>query len=341
MKHSILMAALCALPCTAAAADTIRWASPWAAMPTLIYETESLDREEKAGARELTRSADTTTIDIRRAGEGGFRQRWSSSSMSFDVLEGDRSMEAPMRTAMQIVAAAPIEVDLDGEGQYVRLHDLEALSARLRAAMGPVVHAGIDAQLATLDAPVQAKARAEALKQVDAMLDRMTAPPVVESMLGRVLQTYNGFVGLDVEPDQWYELETRLPNPLGGPVFPARLRVMVSVSDSDADDVFVEWTQRVDPEKGATALWAAAETLIGETIPADAREGLPKQVDFHDEGMFLFRRSTGVIEMFETTRTVTLADTHKVERQRMRLTNGDHAHEWAPEKARGKPDGGG
>lgn len=331
MKHSMLMAALFALPCTAGAAETVRWPSPWSAMPTLVYETESLDREDKAGVREATRSADTTTIDISQAREDGFRQRWASSAMSFDVLEGDRSMEAPMRTAMQAVAATPLEVELDAAGQYLRLHDVQAVSARFREAMGPVVHAGIDAQLATLDEPVQAQARTEALKQVDAMLDRMAAPAVVESMLGRVLQTYNGFVGLDVEPGQWYELETQLPNPLGGPAFPARLQVLLSVSDDDADDVFVEWNQRIDPEKGAAALWAMAETLVGETIAAGAREGLPKEVDFRDEGMFLFRRSTGVIEMFETTRTVVLADTHKVERQRMRLTNGDHGHDWVAE----------
>lgn len=33
--------------------------------------------------------------------------------------------------------------------------------------------------------------------------------------------------------------------------------------------------------------------------------------------------------MFETTRTVRLASTEKVERQRMRLTSGDRDHEWA------------
>jgi hypothetical protein len=333
MKRSMLIAALLALPCMAAAAETIRWPVPWSAMPTLVYETERLDREDKAGTHEATRSADITEISVSQAREDGFRQRWRSEGATFEVLEGDKTMEAPMRDAMQAFAGMPLEVELDAAGQYTRLHDVEALAARFREAMGPVVHAGIDAQLATLDAPVQEKARTEALAQVDAMLDRMAAPAMVEAMLSRVLQTYNGFVGVDLEPGQWYELETELPNPLGGPAFPAKLQVMLTPSNDEADDVWLEWNQRIDPVKGAAAIWALAEKLVGQEIPAEARKDLPKEVDFHDEGVFLFRRSTGVIEMFETVRTVKLADTAKVERQRMRLTSGDHVHEWVPDDA--------
>lgn len=45
--------------------------------------------------------------------------------------------------------------------------------------------------------------------------------------------------------------------------------------------------------------------------------------------MVPFRRSTGVIGMFETTGMVKLADSGKAERQCKPMTSGGHAHQWA------------
>lgn len=331
MKHAWGLAALLALPLNATAAETIRWVSPWSAMPTLIYETESVTRGVKAGVREHTRAMDTTEVSVAQARQDGFRQRWRSSEMAFEMLEGERALEAPTRESMLAFGAEPLEVELAAEGHYRHLHDAPAVAARFRAAMAPALRAGMEIALAQAPAAADAPGRAEVEKQLSLVLDRLAEPAVLEAMLGRVLQTYNGFVGVDVEPGSWYEVATELPNPVGGGPLPAKLQFLLTVSDDDADDVFLEWNSTVDMGKGADAMWAIAEKLSGQAIPADVRTAIPGDIEFRDDGFFLFRRSSGVIEMFETTRTVKLAGTEKVERQRMRLTNGEHAHAWAAE----------
>lgn len=337
MKHAMGLAALLALPIGAQAAETVRWTSPWSAMPTLVYETESVTREVKGGAREHTRATDTTEISVLQAREDGFRQRWRSSDLAFEVLEGERALEAPTREAMLAFGAEPLDVELAPEGHYLRLHDAPAVAARFRTAMAPAMRAGIEVALAQQPAAPDVQ-RMDIERQVAAVLDRLAEPQVLEAMLGRVLQTYNGFVGVDVEPGAWYELATELPNPLGGAPLPAKLQFLLTVSDDDADDVSLEWNSTVDMGKGGDAMWAIVEKLSGQAIPADVRDALPDNVDFRDEGFFLFRRSSGVIEMFESTRTVKLAGTEKIERQRMRLVDGDHAHAWAAEDGAGSGD---
>lgn len=332
MKHAMGLAALLALPMGAQAAETVRWVSPWSAMPTLVYETESVTRGVKAGVREHTRAMDTTEISVLQAREDGFRQRWRSSDIAFEMLEGERALEASTRASMLAFGAEPLDVELTAEGHYLRLHDAPAVASRFRTAMAPAMRAGIEAAIAQQAATTNATERGEIDKQVAAVLDRLAEPQVLEAMLGRVLQTYNGFVGVDAEPGAWYELATELPNPLGGTPLPAKLQFLLTVSDDDADDVFLEWNSTVDMGKGGDAMWAIVERLSGQTIPADVRDALPDTVDFRDEGFFLFRRGSGVIEMFETTRTVKLGGTEKVERQRMRLVDGDHAHTWAAEE---------
>lgn len=339
MKHAMGLAALLALPMGAHAAETVRWVAPWSAMPTLVYETESVTRGVKAGVREHTRAMDTTEISVVQAREDGFRQRWRSSDLAFEVLEGERALEAPTRESMLAFGAEPLEVELSAEGHYLRLHDAPAVASRFRTAMAPAMRAGIEAAVAQQATAPGAAERAQIDRQVAAVLDRLAEPQVLEAMLGRVLQTYNGFVGVDVEPGAWYELATELPNPLGGTPLPAKLQFLLTVSEDDADDVFLEWNSTVDMGKGGDAMWAIVEKLSGQAIPAQVRDAIPDTIDFRDEGFFLFRRSSGVIEMFETTRTVKLAGTEKVERQRMRLIEGEHAHTWAAEDT-AEPAGG-
>jgi len=95
--------------------------------------------------------------------------------------------------------------------------------------------------------------------------------------------------------------------------------------------VFVAFEQTVDSVKGAKALAAMAASLIGEEHK-EKLEDVVKSIELKDEGMFVVHRPTGVIEMFEATRTTKAAGRDKVERSRMRLTNGEHEHVWTDEQ---------
>lgn len=344
MRSALLAAAaLLVLPLvlpaqTAFAADTLRWPNPWKEGQSLAYETESLDSETGSGKHEKTRTTSTTQVRISKATADGFVQEWVSRDMTYDVLEGDKASEQVAQAALKSFEGFPIAVDLDQDGNYTRIGNVDAVSARMRTVMKPVMVAGMETALAKLDKAEREKARPAALQQVEGVLDRMTSPAVVEAMLSRDIQTYNAFVGVDLEPGQWYELETELDNPLGGKKFPAKLQVAMYASDDDPDDIFLEWKSAIDPEKGMEATWELVEKLYGEKIGRKQRKGLPREIAINDEGFAMFRRNTGVTEMFEYTRTVKLGEYEKTERERMRLTNGDHDHEWNEEPAAADDD---
>ncbi|HEY0660029.1 MAG TPA: hypothetical protein VGD21_01700, partial [Lysobacter sp.] len=319
MKTILLAAAaLLALPNAAVAADTLRWPSPWEAGLSLVYETESLDSEAKAGQREKIRTTDTTEVTISQASADGYLQEWRSRDLGFEVIEGDKAAGALREAAVRAMADSTVEVALDKNGNYASIRNLDALSTRMREVMRPLIVASIEAEVGKLDEGKRDKARAEALKGSDGILDRITSPAMLEPMLGRVLQTYNGFVGVDLEIGEWYELETAQANPLGGKPFPSKLQFQLYPSEDDPNDVFLEWNSSVDPDKGADAMWELTEKLVGKKIPPKERKALPDTVAIKDEGFFLFRRDTGIVEMYESVRTIKLGDHEKVERQRMR-----------------------
>lgn len=68
---------------------------------------------------------------------------------------------------------------------------------------------------------------------------------------------------------------------------------------------------------------------MGQEIPGDAMDDVA--FSMLDEGLFIVHRPTGTVEMAEFTRTTKVGDKVKVERNRMRLTNGEHEHVWRDE----------
>lgn len=330
MKSTLVLALLLALPFhSLRAAETITWPNPWKKGLTLAYETESLESKVSPGKREKSRTLSSTEVRIAKVSEEGFVQEWITRKPVVEIIEGDPAQAEMMRAAMRGFEGFAVSIDLDKAGNYVRIRNIDDVSARVRKTMKPLMTAGVDAGIARLAKAEREKARAEALKQVDGVLDRMTAPAVLENLIGRDIQTYNNFIGAELEADQWYELETELDNPTGGNRIPAKLQFALYESKQDPDDIFMEWKSSIDPQKGAEAAWAILESLSGKKPGRRERRKLPKEIAIDDEGFAMFRRGTGVIEMFSSTRTVRMADHEKVERERMRLTGGDHRHEWS------------
>jgi hypothetical protein len=339
IRRTLAVALLCALPVLpafaadeAAATPTIKWVNPWKAGTTLTYATEDTTRETQAGKTDHSRSTSNATVKVTQASTTGFVQVWSWDEGTYDVLEGDKSKEAQMRALGAAFKDVVLEVDLDKDGNYARARNIADIAPRMRTALRAMLLPTIDAEAAKIeDAGKREEKRKELKANIDGIADRIVAPAVLEGLLTRNIQTYNGFVGIDLEPDQEYGLQTQLPNPLGGQPFPATLAVSLSVSEDDPDDIFVGFVQAIDPEKSEAALIAAGEAILGKKLTeAQLKEELNFSVE--DEGFFVVHLSTGVVEMFETKRTTKINDKLKVERHRMRLTNGEHEHEWVDEQ---------
>lgn len=336
-RRAFAVALLCALPAIsalaaeeAAAVPTVKWVLPWKAGTSLVYAMEDTTRQVQGDKREHSRNSTTATVRIEQASPDGFVQSWTGTGSRYEVLEGDRSGEALMQQFGKAFDGVALEVELDAAGNYARARNIADLAPRLREAFLAGAELGMDAELAKMDPAGREDARGKAMEQLRGMVDRMTGPAVLEAMLTRNIQWYNGFVGIDIEPDQAYELATDLPNPFGGPVFPAKLTFSLAVSPDDPDDLFVTFDQTIDPEKGKTALIAATKALVGQDLPEDALADLA--FSLHDEGLFVVHRPTGTVEMFEAVRTTRFGDREKVERHRLRLTNGEHEHAWRDEE---------
>jgi hypothetical protein len=215
-RHVLALSLLCALPLQAAiAADTLRWPNPWKVGQVLVYETEGLETEVDGDKREKTRDADRTTIRIAQATQEGYLQEWRSRDATFEVIEGDQAMAGLMSAAMKGMGDLAVEATLDKDGNYTGIRNIDAVATRMRTAMRPVMAAAIDARLAKQPEAQRAALQAKAHEQVEKVLDGITSPAVVATMLGRVIETYNAFVGVELEAGQWYELDTELDTPVG------------------------------------------------------------------------------------------------------------------------------
>lgn len=323
----------------APAGDVIRWLLPWREGVTLRYAAEDYDDERDGDSRERTRVTGIETISIREARDDGYLQAWSFADTRFEVLEGEPVAADVMQGLMESLAGLEIEVELDGAGNYAGIRNLSVISARMRPAMqqaissaaGSVPAAMAAGQEASADPAALQVARAAADKAMAGMLDRLVSPEVLGPLLSEDAVRYNDFVGAELEDGVEYAVDVDLENPLSGGSLPARVTFGAHLRESDPDDVFLEWTTRVDPEAAAAAARNLAGMLL-ESMPAEAATLSPEllvELSVIESGFVLFRRSTGVVEMLEATRTVRAGGELKVERRRMRLLDGDHAHEWA------------
>lgn len=334
-RRTLAVALLCTLPFShafaaeEAVAPTIRWVLPWKSGTTLEYVSEDLTTSN-VREPERTRTTSTATVRITGALKEGFVQTWSWQDTEFVVEEGDKSREAAMREVAAGLQDVVLDVELDAAGNYARLRNLAQITPRLREAMRPMALLGLDDNLAKIpDATKREEARKSATSQIGAFLDRMLAPALLETMLARNIQWYNGFVGIDIEPDQDYEAKVALPNPMGGEPIPVTLTFSLSVVADDPDDLFVAFEQKLDRGNAGAAVTAIIEGLLGDKLPGDRK---PLDISVVDEGLFVVHRPTGVVEMFESTRTVQAGARSKVERHRLRLTNGEHDHVWRDEQ---------
>jgi len=342
-RRAFAAALLCVLPTASAIATeddapapTVEWVLPWTPGTSLVYAMEDTTIETQGGKRDRSRTSATATVRIEQASTDGFVQSWTATGSRFEVLEGDRSREALMQRLGKAFDGVALEVDLDAAGNYARARNIAELAPRLREAFLAGAELGLDRELGKLDAAAREEARGKAMERLRGVVDRMTAPAVLETMLARNVQWYNGFVGIDIEPDQAYELVTELPSPFGGPSFPAKLTFSLAVSPDDPDDLFVSFDQSIDPGKGKAAVIAATQALVGQELPEDAMQDLA--FSLLDEGLFVVHRPTGTVEMFEAVRTTRFGDKEKVERHRLRLTNGEHEHVWRDEQDEASDD---
>ena len=300
-RRTLAVALLCALPVAAFAAEapaTVKWPMPWKLGTTLKYATEDTTDDLTKAQPKRTRSTSTDIVRISEAKADGFVQTWSGTFDTFEVLEGDKAEEAQMKAFAKALEDVALEASLNAGGNYTNLRNIDVIAPRVRTAMTPLYDGMLAIELKKIaDDEAREAARKEGKARMDGMLDAMTAPAVLETMLARNIAWFNGFVGVDVEPDQMYEADVQLPNPLGGEALPGKLRFQVSLSEDDPDDLYVDYEQALDMEKTTVLVGQLMEKMSGQKMTEADLAKL--NLDGKDTGLFVVHRPTGIVEMFE------------------------------------------
>lgn len=319
-------------PAAEPAAEKIKLPLPWKQGEVLHYATERVKTETAPGKREKSVATSKGTVATLEAGKDGYLQQWSWSESKEEVLEGDKSRQAAFAQAAAELEKIALLVEMDAEGHYSRLRNVDGIGQQMLGALRPILLKQVDDELqkqsAAMDAAQRAKARQASMDMLDAFLKRFAEPRMLENLLTKDIQNVLAFSGAELENDQAYELETQLENPTGGAAFPAKLSFGLYEDEEQPEDVWLEWTLEIDPVKGAAAVWDTVERMYGRKIGDAERKALPAQVSIVDKGFMLFERASGLPELYQNVRTSKLGEHANYERNRMRLLERGHGHEW-------------
>jgi hypothetical protein len=332
----LLLATLAFASAPALAAERVTVPSPWRAGLTLAYDSETVHREGVGRERIVRRLTDRSEVRVDNVGRDGGLLTWTTRDSRVEAVEGDRVVSDMIASMMDGFDGYGVGLELDRDARYRRLHDTDAVTAKLRAVMAPAFEAYLERMLAQAD-PKLSKFQpetspAQLRERVEAMLDDTLTPASVDGMTSAQIRPLTAFIGLPLAAGRTYrDREALRAQPEGFPV-PARREYTLTIDRENPNLARIRWTHALDADGDAKALWALAESFGGDDADGDARSGRPRDLVLREQGVLVFRRDTGVVELLEVVTESRYGDRHdEYERMRMRLRGS--ARTWAQEEA--------
>lgn len=321
----------------ASAAERVTVPSPWQAGQTLVYDTESVLRDGSGRDRSVRRVTDRSEVRTQAVGRDGALLTWTTRDSRVEAVEGDRVIADIIATMTDGYDGYATGMQLDRAGRYRGLHDIAAVTARLRAVMTPAFEQNLDRLLGPMDPKVSKYDREAALAQmrlrVQEVLDQTLAPDSVEAMMSAQIRPLTAFAGTTLSAGRSHRDREPLRAETDGRAVPARREYTLSIDREDPALARIRWTHALDPEGDAEALWALADSFGGGgDDDRDARRGRPRDLLMREEGSLLFRREDGVVLLLEVVTTSRYGERHDEER-RMRMRLQGAARTWAQEEA--------
>jgi hypothetical protein len=353
-----LVCALALAPSIADAAERVRWPIAWKAGDVASYDSESVIRETEDGtggvvfsphsesvvretsdgAVSVRRVTDRTAIRTLEADDSGYALAWTTQNSRVEAVEGDRSMIDMLAPMLDELDGVEVVVELDRDGHYRRVRNLDAVVTKVRGAMLPVFAANLQRMFDVAD-PKLAKADHKALltlarNNLEASIEGIVTTRSVEAMSSAQAKAITAFVGKPLVVGKRYRDDAPMESPREGRPLQASREYVLSLVDEDPALARIRWTRTLDPRGDAKMLWMLVDELVGEDAPA-AREGRPGDLVFNEEGVVLFNRDTGVVEMLETIEISRYGKAHD-EHERYRMRRVGSARTWAQEEAAAK-----
>lgn len=333
-----LMCALALAPAIADAAETVRWPIAWKAGEVASFDTESIIREIEAGTAQTRRITDRTDIRTVEADDNGYVLAWTTRDSRVEAVEGDRSTTDMLAPMLDELDGFEVVIELGRSGHYRRVRNLGAVVVKLRTTMKPIFAANLLRMFNDGDPKVSKYDRDALLTlardNLEASLDTIITPRSVEAISNAQAKALTTFVGKPLVVGKRYRDAEPIDSPREALPLPASREYVLSLVDDDPALARIRWTRTLDPRGDAKMLWMLVDELSGDEAPA-AREERPAGLTLSEEGVVVFNRDTGVVEMLETVEVSRYGKTHD-EHERYRMRRSGSARTWAQEEAAAK-----
>jgi len=326
---------LAAAPAFADDAGHVRWPVGWKAGEVATYSTESVVREKNKKGTSIRRTTGRPEIRTNEAGDSGYVLTWVTRDSRIEAVEGDRSMVDAIAPILDKLDGMEIVIELDRDGRYRRVRNLQTLIAKVRATMLPVFAANLSNMFE--DDPKISKADRNAILKIaqdnlEASIDDIITPGSVETMSSEQAKTMTVFVGKTLEVGKRYRDREPMESPNEGRSLQADREYVLSLVDDDPNLARIRWTHTLDTAGNAQSLWALVDELTSGEDKASVRKARPSDLALREEGVVVFRRDTGAVEMLETTEVSRYGTVHD-EQERFRMRRSGTARTWAQEDA--------
>lgn len=282
-----------------AQATDVEWPLPWKPGTRVEYDQSYRTVDVRGGKPWTITGSDRTVLEIVRADQDGFVQRWTGTDPKLDAGELPAPMAAILKATVEGMRDLAIDVRLDGQGAFAGISNMDELHPRYRAAMRAMLD-GLSNEGNVPDAATKVA--------LGKMLDTLTARPVFEQQLAEIPAAYNFVAGGGLELDAEYEYEDSGTNPLGGEPIPMRNRMRLGESDDPAFYT-LRWEVEPDAEAIAAMVTKFVESMTASMAPkadadekaehAQALEAAKANAKFTTTVDYLIEKATGLVERME------------------------------------------
>jgi len=333
---ALVLSTLLLAATAATAAERVRVAVPWTTGQSVAYEDEAVHRENGEGdGASVRRITDETRIRVDAAGRDGHALTWTTHGSRVETVEGDRSLSDLLAPVLDALDDVPVTIELDGDGRYRRVRDLDALVDRVRKAMLPAFLGNLDRSLgvdargnAKVDTGERDAMLAAARRDLESNMESIVSRDSVEAGTVSQMRLMSAFVGKTLVAGKAYRDAEPILSPVEGRPLPGVREYTVEIDRDDPGLARLRWTHRFDPKADAKTQWALAQELGARTVT----DGLPQDMALTRTGTLVFRRDTGLVELLEFEERSKLGDVHdEDQRHRMRLRG--IGRSWVQEEA--------
>jgi hypothetical protein len=333
---ALCSALLFAAPVLAHAAEQVRVPLGFKVGDIATYDTESVVRDASKAASSIRRITDHTRIRTDAAEDRGYALTWTTQNSRIEAVEGDRSMVDTIAPMLDELDGMDVVIELDRDGRYRRVRNLDAVLAKMRAAMLPIFSANLPNLFNDGDSKVAKYDRDEALAiaraNLEASIDSIITPQSVETMSSAQAKAMTAFAGKTLVVGKRYRDNEPMASPTEGRPLPASREYVLSLVDGDPGLARIRWTHTLDPRANPKVLWALVDELAGSAESDAQHDGRPSDLALREEGVLLFHRDTGAVDMLQTTEISRYGTAHD-ENDRYRMRRSGIVRTWAQEDA--------